>query len=470
MPDVLMPRLSDTMTEGVLSHWLKNEGDEVHRGDVLAEIETDKATMELEAYDDGTLTKILVAEGTTVPIGEPLAIIGEPGDSAGSAAAPTRESDTAAPAEGSGPDSGPGAVPETTAETSPEPVPARTSSPESDAGSAPPPPPESRETAAASGSSTEAAPRDVRVRATPLVRALAREHGIDLTTVHGSGAAGRIIRADLEDLDTTGAAQPESTAPKDSAAQPVPTTHAAPAAQQTPPAISVPAGEDDEKLPLTSIRRITAERLTESAAAPHFYLTVVVDVAPLLRFRADVNAQLAADGVKVTITDLLVRACAVVLRAHPEVNASWGGDHIVRRGHVNIGIAVAIDEGLMVPVIHDADRKSAREIGAEARELGDRARAGRLAPDEFSGGTFTISNLGMFGITEFTAVINPPEAAILAVGASVETPVVKNGQVTVTTTMRLTLTADHRVIDGATGANFLRDVVRVLEEPLRIVL
>ncbi|MDN5769156.1 MAG: 2-oxo acid dehydrogenase subunit E2, partial [Humibacillus sp.] len=232
----------------------------------------------------------------------------------------------------------------------------------------------------------------------------------------------------------------------------------------------VPAGEDDEVLPLTSIRRITAARLTESAAAPHFYLTVVVDVAPLLRFRAEINAQLAADGVKVSVTDLLVRACAVVLRAHPEVNASWGGDHVVRRGHVNVGIAVAVDDGLLVPVIHDADRKTAREIGAQARELAERARAGRLTPDEFSGGTFTISNLGMFGISEFTAVINPPEAAILAVGASAPTPVVKDGQVTVTTTMRLTLTVDHRVIDGATGAEFLRDVVQVLEEPLRIVV
>ena len=432
MPDVLMPRLSDTMTEGVLAHWLKNEGDVVHRGDILAEIETDKSTMDLEAYDDGTLTKILVAEGTTVPIGGPLAVIGEPGDSAGSAAAPTQEPGSAGPA----------------GEPSPGPA-----------------------------SGLGAAPQDVRVRATPLVRSLARERGLDLTTVHGTGPGGRIIRADLDDLAATSAsAQPESGAPKDAAPQSIPTTSAAPAAPavpagyQTPSAISVPAGDDDVKLPLSAIRRITAERLTESAAAPHFYLTVVVDVAPLLRFRAEVNAQLAADGVKVTITDLLVRACAVVLRAHPEVNASWGGDHIVRRGHVNIGIAVAIDEGLMVPVIRDADRKTAREIGAQARELGNRARAGRLAPDEFSGGTFTISNLGMFGISEFTAVINPPEAAILAVGASAPTPVVKDGQVAVTTTMRLTLTVDHRVIDGATGARFLQDVVRVLEEPLRIVV
>ncbi|MDO5740811.1 MAG: dihydrolipoamide acetyltransferase family protein [Ornithinimicrobium sp.] len=418
MPDVLMPRLSDTMTEGVLSHWLKKEGDEVSRGDILAEIETDKSTMDLEAYDDGILTKILVAEGTTVSIGEPVAVIGEPGDSGGAAAAPTEES-----------------------------------------------------VAAASDSPPKSPHPDARVRATPLVRSLARERGIDLTTVHGTGPSGRIIRADLEDLERTNApAQPESPAPPSQQAEPTQAPQGAPSAQTAPTVSFVPASEDDEKLPLTSIRRITAARLTESAAAPHFYLTVVVDVEPLMRFRAEVNEQLAGDGVKVTVTDLLVRACAVVLRAHPEINASWGGDHIVRRGHVNIGIAVAIDDGLMVPVIRDADRKTAREIGAEARELGDRARAGRLTPDEFSGGTFTISNLGMFGISEFTAVINPPEAAILAVGASVETPVVKDGEVTVTTTMRLTLTVDHRVIDGATGANFLRDVVRVLEEPLRIVV
>lgn len=436
MPDVLMPRLSDTMTEGVLSNWLKSEGDEIHRGDILAEIETDKATMELEAYDDGTLTKILVAAGTTVPVGEPLAIIAGPDDSAGSAAAPAEEPTTVAPAQGPGPAS-----------------------------------PELPATDPASGSSTQAAPRDVRVRATPLVRSLAHERGIDLAAVHGSGPGGRIIRADLEDLTITSAVAPSRpTSPKDSSASAAPTAQLAPAAQRARAATFAPTGADDELLPLTAIRRISAARLTESATAPHFDLTVVVDVASLLRFRAEVNAQLATDGVKVTITDLLVRACAVVLRAHPEVNASWGGDHILRRGHVNIGIAVAIADGLMVPVIRDADRKTAREIGAEARELGERARAGRLAPDEFSGGTFTISNLGMFGISEFTAVINPPEAAILAVGASVESPVVKDGQVTTTTTMRLTLTVDHRVIDGATGASFLRDVVRVLEEPLRIVV
>ncbi|MEO7587540.1 MAG: dihydrolipoamide acetyltransferase family protein [Arachnia sp.] len=456
MPDVPMPRLSDTMTEGVLARWLKGEGDEVHRGDILAEIETDKSTMDLEAYDDGTLTRILVAEGTTVPIGEPLAVIGERSDVAKATAEPAGEPRIAAPPQESGR--------EMAAETSREPAPSLASPAESDAGPAPVSPPPS-------DPSDRATLHDVRVRATPLVRTLAREQGIDLSTVHGTGPNGRIVRADLAHLATTGATtQPESSSPTTSTAEPDPDAQANPATHRTSAVTVVPAGEDDENLPLTSIRRITAERLTRSAAAPHFHLTVVVDVAPLLHFRAEVNEQLAADGVKVSITDLLVRACAVVLRAHPEVNASWGGDHIVRRGHVNIGIAVAIGEGLMVPVIRDADRKTAREIGAESRELGDRARAGRLKPDEFSGGTFTISNLGMFGITEFTAVINPPEAAILAVGASVETPVVKNGDITVTTTMRLTLTVDHRVIDGATGATFLRDVVRVLEEPLRIVV
>ncbi|MDN5790082.1 MAG: 2-oxo acid dehydrogenase subunit E2, partial [Micrococcales bacterium] len=401
---------------------------------ILAEIETDKSTMDLEAYDAGTLTKILVDEGTTVPIGQPLAVIGEPDSSAEPA-----------------PDSAQDSTQEPTEESAPQRAPEPAPSPESES-PAPAPSPETAEPA-------------VRVRATPLVRSLARERDIDLATVQGSGPGGRIIRADLDDLAATGPA------PEDAEAAPVAeeTAARAPAAAPAPSAASVQAGEDDEQIPLSSIRRITAERLTQSAAAPHFYLTMTVDTAPLLGFRAEVNAQLAADGVKVTVTDLLIRACAVALRAHPEVNSSWGGDHIVRRGHVNVGIAVAIDEGLIVPVIRDADRKTIREIGAEARELGERARAGRLSPDEFSGGTFTISNLGMFGISEFTAVINPPEAAILAVGAAAETPVIKDGEVSVTSTMRVTLTVDHRVLDGATAANFLRDLVRVLEEPLRIV-
>jgi pyruvate dehydrogenase E2 component (dihydrolipoamide acetyltransferase) len=427
MTDVLMPRLSDTMTEGVLSQWLKGEGEPVHRGDVLAEIETDKATMELEAYDEGVLERHLVAPGTTVPIGEPIAVIG---DGTGAAAAPAAAS---APAP---------------AELAPVAEPPPAAQP-----AAPPP-------AAAPAEPAPAAQRDAAaVRTSPLARALAREHGIDLTTVTGTGPGGRIVRADVQSAIATAA---PTAAPV--AAQPAP-----PAAQPAPAAPPAPAA-GDEKIPLSAVRRITARRLTESAATPHFYLTAVVDAGRLLAFRAEINQRLGATGVKISVTDLLVRACAVTLRAHPQVNASWGGDHILRRANIHIGVAVALDDGLIVPVLRDADRKSIGEIASEAHALAVRARAGKLTPDEFTGGTFTISNLGMYGIDHFTAVINPPEAAILAVGAATPEPVVRDGQVVAATTMKLTLSIDHRVLDGATAAAFLHELVLVLEEPLRIVV
>jgi pyruvate dehydrogenase E2 component (dihydrolipoamide acetyltransferase) len=417
MPDVLMPRLSDTMTEGVLSQWLKDEGAPVHRGDVLAEIETDKATMELEAYEEGVLERQLVAPGTTVPIGQPIAVIG---DGTGTASA------RAATAVAAPPVAAPGA----------ERAPA-------EAASAAPaePTPAARPTPAAATA----------VRTSPLARAMARDHGVDLATITGTGPGGRIVRADVE--SAIAAAAP--------AAQPAPTPAPAP---------SIAAAAGDEKIPLSAVRRITARRLTESAAAPHFYLTSVVDAGRLLGFRAEINQRLAATGVKISVTDLLVRACAVTLRAHPQVNASWGGDHILHRANIHIGVAVALDDGLIVPVIRDADRKSIGEIASEAHALADRARAGKLTPDEFTGSTFTISNLGMYGIDHFTAVINPPEAAILAVGAATDEPVVRDGQVVAATTMKLTLSIDHRVLDGATAAAFERDLVQVLEEPLRIVV
>jgi pyruvate dehydrogenase E2 component (dihydrolipoyllysine-residue acetyltransferase) len=414
MTDVLMPRLSDTMTEGVLSQWLKGEGDQVHRGDVLAEVETDKATMELEAYDDGVLERHLVSPGTTVPIGQAIAVIGD-----GTGTAPVAvASPAAAPA---------------------APAPAAQPAPAAPAPAAQPAP-AARQVSAATA-----------VRTSPLARALAREHGIDLTTLTGTGPGGRIVRADVQSAITAAASTP----------QPAP----APAATQPVPAVA-----GDEKIPLSAVRRITARRLTESAAAPHFYLTSVVDAGRLLAFRAEINQRLAATGVKISVTDLLVRACAVTLRAHPQVNASWGDDHILRRAHIHIGVAVALGDGLIVPVIRDADRKSIGEIASEAHALADRARAGKLTPDEFTGGTFTISNLGMYGIDHFTAVINPPEAAILAVGAATDEPVVCDGQVVAATTMKLTLSIDHRVLDGATAAAFLHELVQVLEEPLRIVV
>lgn len=401
MPDVLMPRLSDTMTEGVVGQWLKHEGEVVQRGDVLAEIETDKATMELEAYDSGVLTRIIAPAGSTVPIGQPIAVIGD--EALGGTAKPVGEQATTPVSRA------------LRAEASP----------------APP--------------STSTAP----VRATPLVRTLAREHGIDLAGVTGTGPGGRIVRKDIEAVTGRPAV----------VAQPDPST-------VVPTAI---AGNGDERMPLSSIRRITAQRLTESAATPHFYLTVVVDAGALQRLRVELNAEFSGTGPKISVTDLMIRACAVTLRTHRYVNSSWGGDHLVRHGHVNVGCAVATDGGLLVPVIRDADGKSLNEIGVEVHALVERARAGKLAPDEMTGGTFTISNLGMYGIDYFTAVINPPEAAILAVGAVQDEAVVRNGRLTAATRMKLTLSIDHRVLDGATAAVFLRDLVHLLEHPLRIL-
>jgi pyruvate dehydrogenase E2 component (dihydrolipoamide acetyltransferase) len=433
MPDVFMPRLSDTMEEGVLSQWVKHEGDQVSKGDVLAVIETDKAAMDMEAYDEGVLTKILVAEGASVPIGTPIAVIGE-------------------------------AVTETAA---PSPVPA----PDQTERAVVPPPPAPAPPAVASPAG--------RRPASPLARKLARERGIDLATVPGSGPGGRIVRADIEQAARQrGAAALPQPAPATGPERPAPGTP--PAAPPTFTAVTpqpalaaatplAPAA-DAEEIPLTTVRRLTAQRLAASAReAPHFYLTVVAAADQLLAFRAQANGRDGAD-VKITVTDLLTRACATALTAHPEVNASWDETRILRHRQVNIGVAVAIDDGLIVPVIRDADRKTLTEIAREAHDLTARARARRLTPDELAGGTFTISNLGMYGIRQFTAVINPRQAAILAVGEAVRQPVVRGDQVIIATTMTLTLSIDHRAVDGATAAGFLTRLKELIEQPLDIVL
>jgi pyruvate dehydrogenase E2 component (dihydrolipoamide acetyltransferase) len=414
MPEVQMPRLSDTMTEGVLSRWLKAEGDIVHKGDVLAEIETDKATMDLEAYDEGPLTALLVAEGTTVPIGQPIAVIGA---STGGTSTPEASQSAASPA------------------------------------------PQASEAPAHRAAPESGSPAG-RYRATPLVRKIARDHGIDLGTVTGTGPHQRIIRADIEPIV---AALGKSTGAP--IAKPGPTT-----APSTSPAAAPVATAGDETIPLTRIRRVTAQRLTESAAVPHFYLTGVVDAERLLALRADINAALTGSDERVSVTDLLVRACAVALRAHPLLNSSWAGDSILRHGGIHIGVAVATEAGLVVPVVRDADRKGVREIATDARSLAERAHAGTLSLQELSGGTFTISNLGMYGVDHFTAIINPPEAAILAVGAATPTPVARDGEVVVRSVMKMTLSVDHRVVDGAPAAAFLRELIDVVEAPLRIVV
>lgn len=420
MPQVLMPRLSDTMAEGTLSQWVKHEGDQVRKGDILAVIETDKAAMDMEAYDEGVLTRILVGEGASVPIGTPIAVIGEAAAGA----------------------------------SSPFPVPA----------------PDHAERAVVSPPAPPQPPPAG--RASPLARKLAREHGIDLTTVSGTGPGGRVVRADIEDAARDrGGAQP---GPWPAAPEPAGPARPAPVSAPAPPRSAVapqlaPAA-DAEEIALSTVRRLTAERLAASAREiPHFYLTVVAAADKLLAFRAQANERRGTD-IKISVTDLLTRACAAALAAHPEVNVSWDVTRILRHRHVNIGVAVAIDDGLIVPVIRDADRKTLTEIAREAHDLTARARERTLSPDELSGGTFTISNLGMYGIRQFTAVINPPQAAILAVGEATRQPVVHGDQVTVGTTMTLTLSIDHRAVDGATGSAFLTGLRELIEEPLWIVI
>jgi pyruvate dehydrogenase E2 component (dihydrolipoamide acetyltransferase) len=422
MPEVVMPRLSDTMEEGTLSRWVKDVGDPVHKGDVLAEIETDKATMDLEAFEDGVLERQLVTVGTSVPIGQPVAVIGD-----GRA--------TVTPVS-----AGPPSDDELSAPEAPEPPPA------------------------ARGIIT--APTSVpisgadQVRTSPLARKLAHDNQLDLATIAGSGPRGRISRADVEDA----IAQRKST--QTVAEDSVQAAASLPSTGTTPTF----AEDADEVVPLGAIRRVAARRLSESQAVPHFFMTAVVNVERLIAFRAEVNAGLAESGTKVSINDLVVRACAVALRANPGVNASWGGDTLLLHRHVNIGIAVPTPAGLVVPVILDADRKQLSTIAAETRELAGRARAAHLTVNEMTGGTFTVSNLGMFGIDQFTAVINPTEAAILAVGAATDVPVVRDGHLVAVPMMKITLTVDHRVIDGATAAAFLRDLTTILEQPLRIVV
>ena len=425
MPDVIMPRLSDTMEEGELSRWMKQVGDEIHKGDVLAEIETDKATMDLEAFDNGILEQLLVTAGALVPIGAPVARIGDGSNIVADGAAP------AAPV--AAPTAAPAAAP-VAAPTAVAPAPAAPTTP---------------------------APPTGELRTSPLARKIGREHGIDLHTIVGTGPQGRITRTDVD----AAIAQQETAVPA-AASAPV----SAPPAAIPQPASTSTGSTDSVAVPVSRIRAVTARRLTESQAVPHFFLTSVVDVERLVAFRAEVNASLAPLGTKVSLNDLFVRASAVALRAHPEVNASWGDGVILRHTHVNVGVAVATDDGLLVPVVTDADQKSLGAIATETRALAGLARTGGLSLAQMSGGTFTISNLGMFGIDSFTAVLNPPEAGILAIGAASDVPAVRNGVLVTVPTVKITLTVDHRVLDGAVAAAFLRDLTTLLEEPLRIVL
>jgi pyruvate dehydrogenase E2 component (dihydrolipoamide acetyltransferase) len=441
---VYMEALSPTMEEGRLVTWLKNEGDEVAEGDVLAEVETDKATMELVARGAGVLRKRLVGEGDTANVGTMIGVIAGADEDvselvggAGAAQAPAAEE---APAdEAAEKDAAPPAEPAKAEGGAPE-----EPSPEEDEAAGTKPAPASEGGREAGG----------RVKSSPLARRMAKEGGIDIGAVQGTGPGGRIVRRDVEQAVATGKA-PAAEAPG-AAAQPAagPSTDAR-----------------YREHPLTQMRKTIARRLSQSIGpVPHFFLTVEADMGEAVRLRARINERFAAEGVKVSPNDLVIKAVAMALARHPFVNAAWTGDAIRLYEQVHIGVAVAVEEGLITPVVRDADRKGIAEIAREVKELAGRAREKKLKPEEYTGSTFSISNLGMFGIEEFTAVINPPEAAILAVGALGPKVVVdEEGNVAVRQRMRMTLSCDHRVIDGATGAQFLQTLVSYLEDPMLMI-
>ncbi len=419
-----MEALSPTMEEGQVVSWLKAEGDAVAQGDILAEIETDKATMELVARGEGVLRRIFVDAGATAPVGDVIAVIAaEDEDIAALVASVEPAATSAAPA---------------AAEPVIQAVHAATGT------GAPPAPP-----AAPVGPAPTPTPVATagRIKASPVARRLAGELGIDLAALQGSGPNGRVIKRDVEAA----------------AAAPVPAV--APAT--TPP---LPDTEFVD-VPLTQMRKTVARRLAESLGpVPHFFLTVDVDMTRALQARARVNELLAAQGAKASLNDMVIKAAAVALTHHPECNAWWQGDSIRRFNRVHMGVAVAVPDGLITPVVRDAHAKGLGQISTEIRELAGRAREKRLQPDEYTGSTFSISNLGMFGIEEFTAVINPPEAGIIAVGTIEDRPVVVDGQVVVQPRMRITMSCDHRVIDGAQGARFLGTLKSFLEEPAAILI
>ncbi|MDE0371049.1 MAG: pyruvate dehydrogenase complex dihydrolipoamide acetyltransferase [Rhodospirillales bacterium] len=419
MPTLIrMPALSPTMTEGTLARWLKKEGDGVEPGDVIAEIETDKATMEVEAVDEGTLGKILVADGTEgVAVNSVIAVLmGEGEDSQALEEVAADLDEPSAPR--------PAAITES---SSPEPAPAAETS--SDAASAPAPAP-------LTAAPQQPASKVDRVAASPLARRMASQSGLDLGSIRGSGPHGRIVKADIDRVLQAGI---------------VP---AAGEAEQPP-----------ERIELSNVRKVIAARLLEAKQTiPHFYLEADAEAGALLDLRRRINADLERER-RVTVNDLVVKATAMALRRVPQVNSAWGGDHIVRHRQVHVAVAVAVDDGLFTPVVRNTDRKGILAIAGEIRALVDKTRSGKLMPEEYQGGTFSVSNLGMYGIEAFAAVINPPQGGILAVGAATERPIVRDGAVKSAPVMTLTLSGDHRVIDGAIGARWLAELRAFIEDP-----
>jgi pyruvate dehydrogenase E2 component (dihydrolipoamide acetyltransferase) len=490
---IKMPKLSDQMTEGKIAEWLKKEGDEIKAGDVVAQVETEKATLDVEAFEGGVLIGVVVKAGETAPVGQPIAWLGAQGEKvpapAASAAAPDAAKEARAggevakvstqaapPSEAKAPAAA--SQPAATAEASvPRPPSLSPTERGEGRGEGPRPAARRREEPAppARGLRTaqpQAAARTAgvpgRIPASPAARKRARERGIDLGEVDGSGPRGRIVLADLERAPAPHEARPPTAARPARPAAPgtLPATPAGKRRRPLPPRVEL----RDETIPLTPMRRAIARNLTASKpGAPHFYLETSADARRLVALREQLEE---LDEGPVSVNDLVVKATAEALSRHPEVNAAWGADAIVRRGSVDVGIAVALDDGLVTPVVREADAKGVFEIAEEIRDLAGRAREKRLKPEEYQGASFTISNLGMFGIEAFYAVINPPEAAILAVGALQKVPWVDDatGQLVAMERIRLGLSCDHRVIDGATGARFLQTLRAILESPVRLVV
>ncbi len=423
--EITMPRLSDTMEQGTIIKWNVKDGDTVSAGDNVADVETDKATMEMQVYDDGRIAQILVDEGQTVEVGTLIAIIAEEGEDLDDVT--TSASTEVAVIEPAAPDAPVAPAPEE---------------------------------------------GDGRIKTSPVARRLAEEHGIDLSTVQGSGPGGRIVKRDVlraaeAGRETVAAVPPSARAPI--AATPVPLVAGQPAAAVEP--MTLRPGT----VPLSGIRQTIARRLVESKSTiPHYQVTVTFNMDSLLSLRGTLNQQLADQGVKLSVNDFIVRACALAIHHHPEFNASWGGDHLEVHGDVNIGLAVALPPerggGLVVATVREADRKSLRTISQESKQLADKARTRGLGPEDMSDATFTVSNLGMFGVEHFTAIINPPNSAILAVGAALQKPVVRDGELTVGWEMSATLSLDHRIIDGATAARYLGTLKQLIENPATLLV
>ena len=423
--NILMPALSPTMTEGNLARWLKKEGERIKAGDVIAEIETDKATMEVEAVDEGILGKILVPDGTQgVKVNDVIAVLVEAGEAIPAGAPAT------APAPAAAAPAAPAPATAAPVALNPQPLPP-------------------------SGGD--------RIFASPLARRMAQQAGLDLGGVKGSGPNGRIVKADVEAALSRGPA-----------AAPAPVAAAAPAPAPRPAATPVVVTAAHTAVPNSTMRKVIARRLSESKATiPHFYVTMDIEIDALLKLRADLNARSPKEGpgaYKLSVNDLVIKATAATLRRFPACNATWTEDAILQYHDVDISVAVSIAEGLITPIVRGADKKGLAAISAEMKDLAARAKAGKLKPEEFQGGGFSISNMGMYGVSDFSAIINPPQAGILAVSAGLQKPVVKDGALAIATVMTCTLSVDHRVIDGALAAEFMQALKRTIEDPLSLML